>query len=221
MTRTRAVTESQGQRVASELRRDILRGAYAPGERLTEEFLSERYDVSRVPVREALRVLEAEGFVTIQPYKGVTVTVLTPQDAADLFAVREVVEQLSARRAADGAAAEDLAFLRDVIRRGFEAEAAHLVHEHARLNTVLHTRIAQMSGNPSLHSLLRQLAAKIEWLYTADVDHRDTSWEEHVEIVDAIEQGDVERAGELMAAHVARSRASYMATFGLTPQVAP
>lgn len=209
-----ATAQSHGQRVASALRRDILSGAFSPGQRFTEEVLSEHYQVSRVPVREALRVLEAEGFVTITPYKGASVSVVTPQDAADLFAVREVVEELAVRRAARTRTEADVAHLREVVRSGFEAQAAGLVQEHARLNTVLHMYLAEISGNASLHSLLRQLSAKIEWLYTADVQHRDMSWEELQEIVEAIADGDAERAGGLMRAHVATSRASYLETVG-------
>ena len=66
-------SESRGQSVANALRRDIVRGRFQPGERVTEEQLSHIYMVSRVPVREALRVLESEGFVDVAAYKGVTI----------------------------------------------------------------------------------------------------------------------------------------------------
>ncbi len=192
-----------------------MRGRFRPGQRLTEEVLGELYAVSRVPVREALRVLEVEGFVTIAPYKGVRVSIITAADADDLFTVRETVERLTARRAAGNCSPTDLAVLEDLLQRGAAAERAGDISEDARLNTLLHQHIASMSGNSSLQRMLAQLSAKLEWLYTVDVRHRANSWQEHREIVAAIAAGDALRADGLMRAHVLLSRASYLYTSGV------
>ena len=94
------------QRVQDEIRRDIIFGVLPAGTRITEASLAAKYGISRVPVREALRALEAEGFVESKPYAGSTVSAIPVEDADDLFAVREALESATARRAAKRAAAQ-------------------------------------------------------------------------------------------------------------------
>src|ERR1700753_1425285 len=89
--------------VATEIRRLILDGSLGQGERLIEDRLAEQLGVSRNPVREALRVLEAEGFVDTAARRGCFVPTLSPEQAAALFEVRLAVEPLGARLAARAA----------------------------------------------------------------------------------------------------------------------
>lgn len=209
--RAGVTTESRGQSVANALRRDIVRGRFQPGERITEEQLGECYSVSRVPVREALRVLEAEGFLEIAPYKGVTVARPDPEEAADLFAVREVVEGLTAARAASRRTPEDLTVLNTILELGNSAMKMGRLEDLPGLNTQIHLRIADIGGSTTLSSLWKQLSSKIEWLYAAGVESRArNSWSEHVEIVAAIEAGDAAAASKQMRAHVANSRKSHL-----------
>lgn len=91
--------------VVDDLRAVILRGDYAPGERLVEGPLCERFDVSRTVIREALRQLESENLVTIVPYKGPTVTTLTTETARALFEVRGALEGLAGELFAQRASA--------------------------------------------------------------------------------------------------------------------
>src|SRR5256885_15004848 len=88
------------QRTLRAIRDDVIRGTFRPGQRLTEDSLAERYGVSRVPIREALRTLEAEGFVYSRPYVGTFVAELTEDEAADLLEIRAALEPLCAARAA-------------------------------------------------------------------------------------------------------------------------
>ena len=94
------------QRVQDEIRRDIILGTLPAGTRITETALAKNYGISRVPVREALRALEAEGFVESKPFAGSTVSAIPVDDADDLFAVREALEAATARRAARKAASQ-------------------------------------------------------------------------------------------------------------------
>ena len=82
--------------VCTAIRDDIVSGVYERGTRLTEELLARRYGVSRVPVREALRTLEAEGFVVTRRHAGACVAEPTEQDAADLLEIRALLEPLAA-----------------------------------------------------------------------------------------------------------------------------
>ncbi|PPB49709.1 GntR family transcriptional regulator [Arthrobacter pityocampae] len=214
------------QRVLDAVRHDIIFGVLAPGSRVTEAALAAAYGVSRVPVREALRALEAEGFVESRPYAGSTVAAIPLDDAEDLFAVRGVIEARIARRAARRAAAQfgadapDAAWwsarraLADILDDGDRAVAADALAELPELNIRFHLGVAELSGSASLAALLRQISGKIEWLYAADVDHRGKqSWGEHRLVLAAIDGGSETEAGRLMAGHVESSQRGYLERF--------
>lgn len=181
------------EQIVDRLRTDIVSGAVAPGDRLTETALSRQFGVSRVPIREALRTLETEGFVVLRQYAGAVVASLDPDDVADLFAVREVIETRIVRRCAERFAAAATATptatgpaaVRDASRRAWDEERADLARVAAdldeiittaetliadgetgalpALNTRFHLAVANACQNTSLALLLRQVAAKIEW----------------------------------------------------------
>jgi DNA-binding GntR family transcriptional regulator len=204
--------------VLRRLRADIVGATYPPGTRLTESALCSAYDVSRVPVREALKQLEVEGFVTSRPYAGVTVTSLDADEAADLFAVRKTIEVLTAQRCArrfraGGVEAKEFGEqLETLVETGCGALTRSARSDLPPLNTEFHLSLARFSGNGSLLSLLRQVASKIEWLYAMDVDVRGAhSWAEHRDIADAVRAGDAAAAGRLMRLHIQNSRDGYVA----------
>src|SRR4051812_20813101 len=101
--------------VLAELRRRIVEAEYPPGERLREDRLAQDFGVSRNPVREALRVVEAEGFVHVEPRRGAVVATPDERTMRDLFAVRESLEPLAARLAAERASRADLIGLRGLL----------------------------------------------------------------------------------------------------------
>ena len=212
--------------VEDEIRRDIIFGALPAGTRITEASLARRYGRSRVPVREALRALEAEGFVESKKYAGSTVARIPTDEAEDLFAVREVVEAATARRAARAHAAQLAAGAPDqawwqarrevaaILDAGDAAVSGGRLELLPELNVRFHLGVAALAGSRSLTALLRQLAGKIEWLYAADVDNRGKdSWAEHRRIMAAVDAGDAKRAGELMQGHVHRSGTGYLSRF--------
>lgn len=213
-------------RVLRDLRHDILSGALPQGMRLTEPNLSSRYGVSRVPVREALRTLAAEGFVDMRPYLGATVASMPADEADDLYAVRGTIEEITARRCAllmAGAGqrpVEDrsdadrlLGRLNDIVETGLAAVAAGRAAELPDLNTRFHLTMAEMSGSVSLLSLLRQVADRIQWIYASNVSVQGgRSWTEHRGIVDAIGAGDELTATALVREHIANSRRGFLST---------
>ncbi|WP_185836996.1 GntR family transcriptional regulator [Streptomyces sp. WAC 06783] len=196
--------------VCTAIRDDIVSGVLPPGSRLIEELLAGRYGVSRVPVREALRTLESEGFVTIRHHAGACVAALTEREAADLLDIRGLLEPLGAARAAARRTAAHLKVLRGIVRLGRERARHGQRAELRQLDGWFHETLAQASGSASLAALLTQLRRKIEWMYAVEPPAREErSWEEYGAVLDAVGRGDAERARALMAAHVERSRGAY------------
>ncbi|MFJ4850388.1 MULTISPECIES: GntR family transcriptional regulator [unclassified Streptomyces] len=196
------------QAVCAAIRDDIVGGHFAPGSRLTEEQLAKRYGVSRVPVREALRTLESEGFVRTRRHAGASVAEPTDQEAADLLEIRGLLEPLGAARAAERRTEAHVKVLRGLVRLGQERSVQGQLSDLPALDGWFHETLAQASGSPTLVTLLTQLRRKIAWVYAVDSPGRAAaSWEEHASVVDAVARGDAERARAAMAGHVERAAA--------------
>ncbi|MEV6213285.1 GntR family transcriptional regulator [Nocardia sp. NPDC051833] len=198
------------QQVCRAIRDDIIRGDFVSGQRLTEDTLAERYGVSRVPVREALRTLEAEGFATSRPYAGTFVAELTEAEAADLLEIRALLEPLCASRAATRRSPEQLGRLKELTSLGQEAVRDGRLDELARLNSRFHEVLAEASGSALLTQLITQLSWKIAWVYAVELPRRaEDSWHEHEQICAALEAGDAERARAVVAEHIAHADSAY------------
>ncbi|MEU6996376.1 GntR family transcriptional regulator [Streptomyces sp. NPDC046465] len=196
--------------VCTAIRDDIVAGVHERGGRLAEEVLARRYGVSRVPVREALRTLEAEGFVVTRRHAGACVAEPTEQEAADLLEVRTLLEPLAAARAAQRRTDAHLKVLRGLVRLGQERARSGRGEDLRPLGGWFHETLAQASGSPGLSALLVQLRHKAAWMYVVDSPAAPAdSWAEHAAIVDAVARGNAERARALTAAHAARATAAY------------
>lgn len=205
--------------VLRRLRGDIVAATYPPGSRLTESTLCSAYDVSRVPVREALKQLEVEGFVASRAYAGMTVTRMNADEAVDLFAVRKTIEVITVNRCAvrfrrlpDAPDVHEFGEqLESLVETGCGALRGPDRSGLPPLNAEFHLSLAEFSDNASLLSLLRQVSSKIEWLYAMDVDIRgERSWAEHREIADAVRAGHAGAAGRLMSRHIENSMEGYV-----------
>lgn len=194
-------------KVAVELRRRIVDGTYAPGDRLTEDRLADAFGVSRNPVREAIRMLEAEGWLVAQPRRGAIVAQLSIQDVEDLFDIRLSLEVLAARLAAQRssvAAADELDGLLAQAREATEAEQLDRLSE---LNTALHAAVCAHSGNAVLHAMMASLHTRLQWVYRQTAAERaDHSWAEHGALVAAIRAGDADAAAAAARTHVINAR---------------
>ncbi|GGO91316.1 GntR family transcriptional regulator [Wenjunlia tyrosinilytica] len=198
------------QAVCAAIRDDIVGGYYPPGSRLAEELLAKRYGVSRVPVREALRTLESEGFVRTRRHAGASVAELNEREAADLLEIRGLLEPLGAARAAQRRTQAHIKVLRGLVRLGQERAAQRQLSDLPSLNSWFHETLAQASGSASLAQLLTQLRYKLAWVYSVELPLRaEESWGEHAAIADAVVRGDADRARRLAALHVERAAATH------------
>ncbi|MBV9024393.1 MAG: GntR family transcriptional regulator [Streptomycetaceae bacterium] len=198
------------QTVCSAIRDDIVNGYFAPGDRLAEEQLAKRYGVSRVPVREALRTLESEGFVSTRKHAGASVAEPSEQEAGDLLEIRALLEPLGVARAAERRTEQHLRVLRGLVKLGQERSEKGQFSDLPALDGWFHQTLARASGSPSLAALLIQLRQKISWIYAVESPGRwMAAWEEHGAITDAVARNDAERARRLTTAHIERWTAAH------------
>lgn len=189
--------------VVDALRDRILGGAVAGGERLVEGRLSEELGVSRMPVREALRQLAAEGLVTIEPRRGATVTQFNEDQVRELVEVRATLEGLNAKLAAkrhDPAKIAELeAILDEGVRVAGTADPLTLMH----LNESFHEALANIAANTVLRDVMRSLRDRTALLFApVNRGRGQQNWEEHAAILRAVIAGDAELASLLATRHV-------------------
>ena len=195
--------------VYTALRDAILSGKLRPGERVVEDRICTELGVSRSPLREALRKLEGEGLISILPRRGAVVTELTPRDQLDLFAVREALEGLAARLAAEHITDVELAELDDVCQAMEKCADARDMAAVVALNTQFHELVVKASRNRWIREFLLSIRAQTRRLYRSSLERPDRAPEsaaEHRLIVDAVRRGDGAEAELLARQHVQRAR---------------
>lgn len=202
--------ESLTQVVSGQIRGRILDGTLKPGERLVEDRLSAELGVSRVPVREALRSLSAEGLVTLLPRRGATVVEVTPEDVAELVEVRALLEGLNAKLAAQRHDPEIIALLEETLVRGNDAASTGTAEELARLNAEFHERLAEASRNSVLSDVMRGLRERTSIAFAINGRARAREdWQEHAGVLAAVIAGDAELATLLATRHVQNAAAAF------------
>ncbi len=194
------------------VRSGILAGRYLAGARLTEQEIATTVGVSRTPVREALRRLDAEGLVEFTPNLGAVVTSWHEEEFDEIFDLRAMLESYGARRATVRATDKQIAEMRRLaesqFRESVERKAGHL-ERIGELNSRFHRRMQEAAASPRL---ARALAGLIEaplmmrtfQKYTAEDLQR--SAQHHLEIVAALEARDAEWAASVMFSHVHAAR---------------
>lgn len=189
--------------VLKALRERILGGALAPGERLVEGRLSEELGVSRMPVREALRALAAEGLVAIEPRRGATVTAYTREQIGEMVEVRATLEALNAKLAARRHDPEQIAKLERILAEGSKLSSEDDLTRISALNLDFHEALGHVAANSVLQEIMRSLRERTALFFTvANRERMRQNWEEHAAILRAVVAGDAELAGLLAARHV-------------------
>ncbi|MFE7447513.1 GntR family transcriptional regulator [Streptomyces chartreusis] len=207
------------ERVLATLRQDIIAGRLLPGDRLVERELADRFGVSRVPVREAIRALVAEGFVHFETPRRTVVRRLSPGDVKELFELREALEVYAAGLAASRATPEDLADLRELLRAAASATEAGDAEKITDVNTRFHDRILAMAGNSLLTSVMEPVDGRLRWL-TRQNEEWPQLLTEHQDLYEAIASGDPDRARSHTLTHVqANYRSTVRHLFGDDPLV--
>lgn len=199
------------EQVAERLRSRIYAHELAPGAWIDEQALALAYGISRTPMREALKVLAAEGLVQLKPRRGCYVTELSEQDLDEIFPVMALLEGRCAFEAAQRAVAADLLRLAAIHER-LERHAADGATDHFfEANQAFHAAIQQLAGNRWLSQLIDDTRKMLK------LTRRDSlrlegrlkqSLAEHRSILKAIQNHDANDAGRLMQAHLLSGRAA-------------
>lgn len=193
--------------VYEELKRQILIGEIAPGTRMMEVELADDMGVSRTPVREAIRKLEKEGLVSIEPRRGAYASDISIKDMVDVMEVRQDLEGMAAGLAAAKATDSEKADLITATEEYRNAVESGDVEEIIKWDEAFHKLIVNCSGNKTLVQLVSQvqeLALRFRYIYYDDFSRFEGQPQEHKEIVDAIVSGDAEKARRAADEHISR-----------------
>lgn len=191
------------ERVYKALEEAIVDGIFPPGIHLKEDDLAKRLGVSRNPVREALQTLVHDGLVDHRPGKGVFVHNPSAHEVDEVFHARALLESDSARLAADRISEADLGRLEELLNLGQAAVEAQDARALLELNDRFHNVIITAADNSVMARMMTTLQRRIRWYFSRVVVTRAVdSWDQHIEIFQALRERDGEKAAQFMAAHV-------------------
>ncbi|WP_062134969.1 GntR family transcriptional regulator [Demequina aestuarii] len=205
--------------LADRIREMILSGEVPVGRPLRQADLAEQFGISRTPVREALRQLHSTGLIELHPHRGAIVRVPVPWEVRETYEVRAELEALAARRAATRLSSETISRMReandalyaltmsmaDAPDSAGAAPSGGVANEYA-----LHPAIHEAAENARLTRMLHDINLSYPRnvpavLLVENVRHREENHHDHVDIIDALAEGDGDRAATLMRAHVLKT----------------
>jgi len=185
------------------LRDEIRTGAIAPGSRLRQAEVAQRFQVSTTPVREAFAALEREGLLVSSPHRGVVVFKPTAEDLKETYEIRIPLEALATEKAVENMSDADLTEIKRLLDR--MAEAANDRKRYSRLNHEFHGAIYRVARRPKLAKLimdLREQSAAYLRLYAAKSPNGRETQQEHEAIYEALAARAPKRAAQAMVKHL-------------------
>jgi DNA-binding GntR family transcriptional regulator len=194
--------------VLAELRRAIITGELRPGEQVLQDALAERFGVSRVPLREALKILEGEGQVIYRPHRGYFVAQLDLDDLREVYRIRDLLESEAVRVAVPQISDDEIADLARALQDVERAAASGDVATMTEANRRFHFGLIEAARMPRLSRLVRVLWDATDVyrsLYYSEGGHRDAVHDEHRAVLEAVRTGDAARAETLLRAHRERA----------------
>ncbi len=187
------------------LRKAIISGDIKPGERLMEVSLAEQMGVSRTPVREAIRRLEAEGLVTMVPRKGTHVSELSSKDIIDVLEVRGALDKLATSLAAKRVQPQQIRALESIHRQFISCVEKGNMEGAIRKDIEFHDAIYAASGNSRLIGVLSSLKEHVyrfRVIYLRDLNIAEHVEQEHQQILDALKEHNEELAAKISEQHI-------------------
>ena len=198
--------------IATALRNDILQGVLQSNAPLRQDEIAARFGISKIPVREALQQLKAEGLVTFYPNRGAVVSALSSAEVDEIYAMRIALETLALQRAIPHLTIADLTRA-EALLQTLDQEVQ--VARWGELNWEFHALLYRPANLPRVLSWVATLhtnVARYMALYLAGMDYQAISQQEHRAILAACRQGQVELATDLLRQHL-QSAADHLGAF--------
>jgi len=202
--------------IANRLQSLIIEGQLGPGARLNERALCEHLKVSRTPLREAFRLLAADGLVELQPNKGAKVAVLSEKHICESFEIMEGLEALSGELACQRIKDEQVAEIKALT---YEMQACYMRHDlpsYYKINRQIHDLISEAAQNTLLAGYYRHVNLRLQNLrYRSNLNPKkwDQAMREHMDMVEALEHRDSRRLAEIMRQHIKRKGEAVLELF--------
>ncbi|MCP3394969.1 GntR family transcriptional regulator [Bradyrhizobium sp. CCGB12] len=193
------------------LRDFIVEGNLADGARVPERALCEQFNISRTPLREALKVLAAEGLIELLPNRGARIRALSPDDIRDLFDLMGGLEALAGRLACERISDEEISEIEQIHHDMYRHYLRRDMHEYFRSNQAIHQKILAAARNPSLTATYANLSGRIRRVrYTANLARGRDRWgeamREHETILDALRRRSGGELANILFAHLRNKR---------------
>ena len=196
---------TQAEKIALKLRKMIILKELHAGERINQEMVSKRFGVSKIPLREALKILEAEGLVVSEPYKGSFVGHITTDYIQETFFLRSVLEGISCSQATPRFDEQSLFNLEQILVRTDEVLRKKDYEHFIRCAEAFHDYIHEFSGYKRLTLMIHNLNTRSLVLNINPKEQCQKSLDEHVFIFEKIRKKDPEGAGNAMRMHLQRA----------------
>ena len=193
---------SSPELIAESLRQAIIEGHLSPGESLRQENLAKHFAVSRIPVREALRRLESEGWIELQRHRGARVTPLSAGEVREIYEIRASLEVTALQLAAPLHSAATLKRVAAILQR---SHRAHDVSQYAQFNREFHLALYAPAQRARLIAIIDSLHSQGERYLRLKLGmpaHKQRSDEEHQQIFNAVSAGDTEQAVQILRSHL-------------------
>lgn len=188
------------------IRDEIIQGKLDGRQHLTENYFAERFGISKSPVREALNRLESEGLISIVPRRGAFVVQLSVHDIEEIFELREALEVLVAKDAILNE--KILKRMRAAVMSAKQFREQNDKNNYIRADATFHTTLAEASSNSRLKKILENMRNQMLIVRTRTFElSSHTSVKQHLDILDALVQGNRDLAANLMAEHIRAVRA--------------
>jgi DNA-binding GntR family transcriptional regulator len=210
--------------VAYRLRELLVEGSIPPGAKLNERALAEQLNVSRTPLREAIKMLAAEGLVELLPNRGAVAVSLSEQDVINTFEVMAGLEGMSGELAVQRMTDAELAEIRALHYEMLAAHTRRDLSQYYRLNAHIHQAINAAAKNPVLQATYTQVNARLQALrFRSNLD--EAKWKsaviEHGQMLDALTQRDAPALRQLLEQHLHHKRDAVLEQLRATPANAP
>lgn len=188
--------------IAEALREAIVRGIFQEGQSLRQDEIATQFGVSRIPVREALRQLEAEGLVTLHLNRGATVSALSPAEAQEIFEIRSALEVKAIQLAIPKLTASDLEKASEILAQTDQVTDAGML---AKLNWEFHATLYAAAERPRLLTMIKTQHLNVDRyvrLQMSQIDYLDCSQKEHYQLLEACQQQDTKAGVRLLKRHI-------------------